>query len=224
MSPTDNPLLSDSPQAWDALIESIGPASILVIIESRMSDGLRQLLQPEDVLQESLLHAWRDRAKCEWRGVKAFRAWLLSIINNRLREAADHFHAAKRGSGTPPVRFTDLAAVNGTGDSNRTWGPARSTTPSRIAIYREQTVAMKNALRALPPELGEVVRLRLFEELSHEEIARRLRISESAARYRFRTGAERYAAVLHEALVSRSIPMPSAALPPGAGDSSPVGG
>src|SRR5436190_9319882 len=42
-----NPLLADAPGAWDRLIESVGPASLLVVIEQRMSDALKRHLTPE---------------------------------------------------------------------------------------------------------------------------------------------------------------------------------
>jgi DNA-directed RNA polymerase specialized sigma24 family protein len=53
-----------------------------------MSRSLKARLRPEEILQESLLHAWRDRRQAEWRGLRAFRSWLLSIIDNRIRVVA----------------------------------------------------------------------------------------------------------------------------------------
>jgi RNA polymerase sigma-70 factor, ECF subfamily len=214
-----NPFLSDSPAEWDSLIESVGPASLLVVIESRLSSSLRRQTTAEDVLQESLLHAWRDRAACEWRGLHNFRSWLLSIIDNRIREAADRAGAQKRGGGKQPVRFSPAGTASaGTGSD---WGPWGSTTPSRIAIYREQCEAMRAALASLPDDYREVVRQRLYEQLSLEQIAKRLEIGLYAARHRFRKGATLYFERLRVELTSRSLPVPATSMPPGPGDSSP---
>lgn len=81
------------PDAWQRLIAALGPAWLLVTIRSRMGANLARRYAPEDVLQEALLHAWRDRARCTWQGVRAFRSWLLQIIDNRRRDLAEHERA-----------------------------------------------------------------------------------------------------------------------------------
>lgn len=189
-----------NPLEWDRLIEAAGPASLLITIQSRMSASLRQRLTPEDILQEALLHAWRDRAQFEWRGLRSFRAWLLTIIDNRIRDLAAYAGAQKRAAvaEVAPPRAAD------TTESNTFLAGLTSTTPSRIAIHREQAAAMQAALAELPGDQREVVRLRLFEHLTMEEIADRLKIGLSAARHRFRAGAAEYDARLRAALTSRS--------------------
>jgi RNA polymerase sigma factor (sigma-70 family) len=202
-SADENPLLSKTPQAWDGLIEAVGPASLLVVIESRMSAALRRQITPEDVLQDALLHAWRDRSQCEWRGLRSFRSWLLSIIDNRIREAADRLAAAKRGAGREALPISVFSGGGSQGDSAMPIGPVGSTTPSRIAIFHEQAESMREALNGLPDELRAVVRLRLFEQLSIEEIAAKLSIGPAAVRHRFRKGAELYHQKLQPLLTSR---------------------
>jgi RNA polymerase sigma factor (sigma-70 family) len=59
---------------------------------------------------------------------------------------------------------------------------------------------MDSALDALPDDLREVVRLRLFEELTLEEIAARLNLGVSGVRHRFRRGGTLYQQALVEAL------------------------
>lgn len=201
---TTSPLCSNSPSAWDSLIEAVGPASLLVVIESRLSPALRRQTTPEDVFQEALLHAWRDRARCEWRGIRSFRSWLLSIIDNRIREAADRLGAEKRGGGREPVVASALSGDTSGGSTADGLWPAISTTPSRVAIFREQAAAMQAALSELPEESREVVRLRLFEQLQIEEVAARLSLGESAVRHRFRKGAELYHCRLKAALATRA--------------------
>ena len=74
-----DPSRFDSAEEWSRRIEAVGPASMLVVIGWRMSDALKKRMAPEDIWQETLLHAWRDRARFEWRGIKSFRVWLLKI-------------------------------------------------------------------------------------------------------------------------------------------------
>lgn len=190
-----NPLQSPSPEAWDRLIEAVDPPSLLVVIERRMSTNLRGLHTPEDIFQEALLHAWRDRRGFDWRGVKSFRSWLLTIVDHRIHDAVDRQAAAKRAGGVPPVSLPEGASTCG-----EPGFPSVSTTPSRLAIYREQADLMGRALDGLPDDQREVVCLRLFEQASLEEIAARLGLGLSAVRHRFRKGSEIYAKRLERAL------------------------
>ncbi len=184
----ENPLRSGSPHAWDRLIEAVGPPGIMVVIQSRMGSDLRARVEPQDVWQEALLHAWRDREAFEWRGIASFRRWLIKLAENRIRDLSDGFGAAKRGSGVTVAAFDrDGDLVDGTYA-----GPVASTTPSRAAMDRERAEIMNSALGALPEELRDVVRLRLFEELTMEEVASALGITFAAVRHRFRKGVELY--------------------------------
>jgi hypothetical protein len=98
-----NPLLSEDPLAWECLIESVGPAAMIVRIRSRMGPALLARAAPEDLWQETLLYAWRDRARHEWKGPAAFKGWLLSIAENRIRDALDRAGAQKRGALAGPI-------------------------------------------------------------------------------------------------------------------------
>jgi RNA polymerase sigma factor (sigma-70 family) len=201
----ENPLLSDSPLVWDRLIEAVGPPSLLVVIASRLGAALARQHAPEDVLQEALLHAWRDRTACEWRGVPHFRRWLLGIVDHRIADLADREKAAKRGGGVAPVQFSSLSGQNSGSTLGWQWaGPSPLTTPSRAAEASERAAAMTEALDELPVDLREVVRLRLFEDLALREIAERLGLGLSAVAHRFRRGAAEYHRSLGSILTRRS--------------------
>lgn len=183
---------------------------MLVLIRGRMSMELRAQLAPEDVWQEALLQAWRARERFEWRGPKSFRRWLLEIAERCIWDAVDRAKALKRG-GVARTLAIDGSASEGSGESlaERAPPPLDSTTPSRIAIHREQSLTMSEALANLPEEFRDVVRLRLFEELSCEEVAERLQIGVSAVKYRFRRGGTLYRQHLNHLLTSRSVAPPS---------------
>ncbi len=193
-----NPLLDPSPVAWERLLERFGPASMLVCIEARMSPRLREHTTAEDIWQETLLYVWRDRTAVEWRGYPALRRWVLTVAENRIRNAIDHLEAARRGGGKVPLPLGD--------DDPRTGAPpppATSTTPSGMAVLREQAAAMQAALARLPDDVREVVRLRLFEEMPVAEVAQALGLGESAVKHRFRRGAELYEGHLRDLATRR---------------------
>ncbi len=201
-----NPLAAESPRAWDELIQSVGPASLLVVIDSRMSAALKRCTTPEDIWQEAMLHAWRDRAQCEWRGLKSFRSWLLTIIDHRIGHLAAAAATQKRGAEFRVTSYSSVGGPPGRSDDGKSdfAGPICSTTPSRVAVFQEQAESMRQALADLPCEFAEVVRLRLFEQLTLDEISKRLGIGLSVVRRRFGQGLEQYEAALRQALVSRS--------------------
>jgi RNA polymerase sigma factor (sigma-70 family) len=197
-APADpSPLASGDPLAWEGLIESVNPPAMLVRIEGRMGALLRQRMSAEDLWQETLLHAWRDRGRHEWRGLLPFRNWLLEVAENRIRDAADREGAQKRGGGEAGEPLAAGSRGSGLGPGERIFA---STTPSRHAQHCEQAELLRAALAALPELSREVVRRRLFEEQGLDEIAAALGISHAAVKHRLRKGValyrERLAALL----------------------------
>lgn len=207
--PENNPLQSGRDSDWDRLIESIGPASIILIINGRLGSSLSRYLGADDILQEALLRVWRDRANFQWQGLKSFRSWFLTIVDHCISDAADYYGAQKRGGGRPTTPFSVLSRSSGpTTEGSVFAGPIATTTPSRIVSYAEQAAAMQGALNALPPELRDVVGFRLFQQLTMQQIADRLQIGLSATRHRFRKGAAIYQQRLMSEFASRSIHHP----------------
>lgn len=179
---------------WDELIQAMNPAALQIVIGSAMSRRLREHFSPEDIWQETLTHAWRDRAQHEWTNAAAFRSWLFEIARNRIREAARGLAAAKRGGERRTARFSELATESSASLSAGL--PHDSQTPSRIVSRKEKAAITNEALSALPPELSAIVRMHLIEELTMEVIAERLDIGLSAAWHRYRKAAEMLTRVL----------------------------
>ncbi len=194
-APDDSLLHTDSSR-WEELVQAVGPAAMQVVIASSMSKALRDHCSPEDIWQETLTHAWRDRAQHRWTGPAAFRAWLFEIARNRILESARSLATEMRGAGRRTTRFSEFAASSTTSLSAAAGMPADSTTPSRIVSKEETLAATREALSTLPPELRDVVRMHLLEELTMEAIAQHLGIGLSAAWHRFRRGSEMLARIL----------------------------
>lgn len=191
------------PEVWQRLVEQLQPAAMLLRVESRMSSWLKRRLSAEDVWQETLLCAWRDRAHFAWRGLPAFRSWLMDIAEHRIRDATDRFAAAKRDSGHEQHvgRIADDSDRGGADHSLDV--PSRAKSPPSAAVHCEQAQLMREALQALPDIYREVLRLRLFEEWERERIAQHLGLSIPAVKHRIRIGATLYRGKLALLMSSR---------------------
>lgn len=162
---------------------------LLLVVEQRMGEALLHRTSPEDILQEALLHAWRDRSSHRWQNIRVFRNWILSIIDHRIQDARDFHGAVKRGGGVRPQSLSPPSDSTAAGAGVEI--PV-STTPSRIAWYRDQASAVRVAIDSLPDDVRVVVRLRLVEQLQVNEIAVHTGLGESGVRHRFRRGAEMF--------------------------------
>jgi RNA polymerase sigma-70 factor (ECF subfamily) len=191
---------ASDPDQWQRLVEAINPAAMLVRVESRMGPKLLQQISPEDLWQETLLCAWRDRGQLVWRGLPAFRAWLMEVAENRIRDAVERFGAAKRHPKRELVSGPDAIS----GASAWQGVPAAGATPSSAAIHAEQAGILREALEGLPELYREVLRLRLFEEWDRERIASELGLSLPAVKHRIRLGAVLYREKLAHVMSSRA--------------------
>jgi len=185
------------------LIDRVGAESILVLISSWMGPHLRRELSAEDIWQEALAMAWRDREKHTWRDLPSYRNWLLAIARNRVRDAVKLCSAGKRGGGRHIDSLSAPSAAQGDDGVGLPEQVADSLTPSRVAMRRERTLAMLRALRSLPVEYREAVRLRLFERMSLADVAASLGVSLATAKKRIYCGSRLYRDRLRLAL-SRS--------------------
>ncbi len=206
-APADNPLRDDRSETWDRLIEAVHPASLLILIDGQIGPRLRTEVSPEDILQEALLCAWRDRKQVPWTGVAAFRRWLISLVQRRIRDLVDTVRAKKRGGDVRTVHLSALHSNDASSSAAVFAGPVDYTTPGRVARLREQAAAMQQALEALPDELRDVLVLRLFEDQEILVIASKLGLGESAVRHRFRKAAGIYYARLQELLSGTPEPV-----------------
>ena len=176
------------PTRWRELIDSIDAATVFVVLQGLLGPQARGRISIEDVWQEALWLAWRDRHQHRWINLTTYRAWLLGIARHRILDMTRAASRQKRGGGAVVMRFSDLGGSDTVGGML----PPRSTTPSRLASNLERARGLERALERLDAELGAVVRLRLFEELPMPACAERLGIPLSTAKHRFVRGLQAF--------------------------------
>ena len=142
-------------------------------IRGLLPNCLNRKVSVSDVLQESALVAFRRGCDLECEDECALRSWLLSIAENKVREAIrHHLHVEKRsvdrevtqGGATPPRVDTSAA------------------TPSSVVMRREIRDLALDALERLAPDQARVLRYSLQEHLTVKQMSERLERSENAVK------------------------------------------
>jgi RNA polymerase sigma-70 factor (ECF subfamily) len=132
-----------------------------------------------DLVQETLLEAFRDFQHFAGSTEKELVAWLRRILVRNLADQVKHHKAQMRNW----RRQESLEAILDRSSSAVEQALAKGiSTPSAQAAWREQAVMLADALAQLPPDYREVIVLRNLEHLKFDQIAERLGRSAGAVR------------------------------------------
>jgi len=146
-------------------------------------------LAAEDVTQEAFLSIWRSNARFD-RARGSVRSWVLSVVRNRAIDAL------RRGAGNAPkLDHDDESVIEAE--------PAEERTETE-ALRRETSRELQGALRELPDDQSQVIRLAYFGGFSHSEIAEMLGMPLGTVKGRMRLGLEKIRVQLAEALTPES--------------------
>jgi RNA polymerase sigma-70 factor (ECF subfamily) len=162
---------SGSEEALGAVFERYA-ARVLTLVRLRLGRQLRRRLESRDILQSVMLKAFRGFARFRGESGAAFAAWLASIVENEVRDQAD-FHARRRRDAALEVSLdeTTLAGL-----------PNRARSLTRRLLLNERIERLANALESLAKDHRDVIVGRYLEDLSFEELGRRLERSPDACR------------------------------------------
>jgi RNA polymerase sigma-70 factor (ECF subfamily) len=132
------------------------------LVRSRMGAAVRAHLEPDDVVQETLLKAFKALPRLEWRGEEAFYRWLGAIAEHVILKATQR--AARP--------FLSLEEE-----------PADPTPSAARAMGREERVVrLERALADLSPDHREVIVLTRIDGLRIAEAAARMGRSPNAVK------------------------------------------
>ncbi len=164
--------------AFNRLFEHYRPY-LARMVQFRMDERLRHRIDPSDVVQETHLEALRRFQSYLDQPDIPFRLWLRQLAAERMSKLRRfHLQTARRAAGRelrmPDDSYLQLALqLPGTGN-----------TPSQVVSKEELAARVRGAVEKLEPTDREVIVLRVFEGLSHEEVAYLLGIDVPAARKR----------------------------------------
>lgn len=149
-------------QSFDELVKSIESRLRSAVEVQVQRDG--NLVEVDEVVQETIVHAYQSICRFEWQGEDSFFHWLCGISRNII------LRLAKRSRRDRKLQVPEEI-------------PASGPSPSRILRRGERFDRLQQAVSKLPPDYREVLRLSRIERLKIKEIARRMDRSEFAVKH-----------------------------------------
>jgi RNA polymerase sigma-70 factor (ECF subfamily) len=148
------------------------------IVTLRMGRKLRQIVDPDDIVQQALLKAFQGLDRFEERSEGSFRNWLASCVETEILMRLRSDRAIKRGGGKVQ-RFGDAASHIMLSSILAGDGPS----PSEVVRGKELSERIHDVLMDMPEHHREVIILRHLCEMSYVEIAQSMKLgSEQTAR------------------------------------------
>ncbi|MCA9188210.1 MAG: RNA polymerase sigma factor [Pirellulaceae bacterium] len=139
-------------------------------IASKMPTTIQNVVDPDDVLQDTFSAACRDIANFTWHSDHSFRAWLKAIAEHRIQDAARALNRKKRGGDFQRVETTRTSAADSMMNLLDVLVTDQST-PLRRASRNDALRCMQIAIAELPEQYQEAIRLQFLEGKSHQEIS-----------------------------------------------------
>ncbi|HUY34585.1 MAG TPA: sigma-70 family RNA polymerase sigma factor [Pirellulales bacterium] len=168
------------------------------MVALRMDRGLRQRVDASDIVQDTLIEANRRLQEYLADPRMPFHLWLRHIARDRLIDAHRRHRVAARRS---VDREQPLVARGHLDQSTMDLAAQlrdRELTPAAAATRNEMERRFQAAIEQLDERDREVILLRHFEQLSNQETAAVLGLTEPAAGMRYLRAMRRLRAMLNE--------------------------
>jgi RNA polymerase sigma-70 factor (ECF subfamily) len=150
---------------------------LLLVAQRELDPELRAKGGASDLVQETLLDAVRAFPRFRGDSEAEVLAWLRRLLLNNLVSFARRYRDADKR------RLAREVALDAGDSSAAGGGPAAdASSPSGRAVAGEEERALHEALGRLPEDYRGVLLLRFQQELSFDEIGRRLGLTPNAAR------------------------------------------
>lgn len=155
---------------------------LLGIAVAKLDPRVRARCNPSDVVQETLLEAYRDFHQFRGGLEREFLAWIRQILSNNLARMVElHLLTDKRD--LRRERPIEQAVVGESKLERRDyWLTDDGKSPSSVLQKKEQLASMLERINKLPAHYRDVLLLRHIEELSFDDVAARVGKSAGAVR------------------------------------------
>jgi RNA polymerase sigma-70 factor (ECF subfamily) len=174
-SPTSTFTLLEKAQAGDR--EALSRAfekferRLAVLVHFKLGERTRRFAEVDDIVQETLLRAFRDIDHFSYQAPGSFLRWLSAIADHAIVDRVRYQGRERRAAEEIPFR----SESNPAGPE-----PADTKTPSRLLAQQEAVERLLARLSALPEDYRKVILMAKIEGLSTAEIAAQMGKSREA--------------------------------------------
>jgi len=183
MSPTDSLLLqrlqAGDPQALADFIQK-HRRQLLSYIDHHLGGALRHKVEPEDLLQETSIHALRYLPQTDLSQRDPF-GWLCQLAEQRIIDAHRKLVESQKRTADREVPLHGPVSASGHGELIDLL-VASMTSASEVFSRDARALRLQEALALLPEENRTALRLRYVDGLPTKEIAQRLGKSDGSVR------------------------------------------
>jgi len=150
---------------------------LLLLARVRLDPMVRAKVGASDVVQQTMLEAYRDLAQFRGRTVGEQAAWLRNILARNLANILRDLRRDKRDIARElPLQ----ASLDESASRLEMWLAAEQSSPSQQIERHERAVRLAEALTTLPENQREAVVLRHWQGCSLVEISKRLSCTTAA--------------------------------------------
>jgi RNA polymerase sigma-70 factor (ECF subfamily) len=161
---------------------------LLVLARLHLGGRLRGRLAPSDVVQQTLMEAYRKRAQFRGHSDAELAAWLRQMLAYAIADACRAHARCKRDL----ARERSLeAALCDSASRLDTWLAAEQSSPSQRAVHQEQLLRLAAVLARLPDDQRTAVELKHLAGYSVAAIAQEMGRTETAVGGLLRRGMTR---------------------------------
>jgi RNA polymerase sigma-70 factor (ECF subfamily) len=154
-----------------------------LLAQTQIDLHLRGRVDPSDLVQETMLEAFRDFGQFRGATEAELLAWLRRILlHNLARLVVKHLKAKKRDARREVPLHRLVAQMEQSSDKIDAALVSPDTSGGTRNRRREQVALLADQLARMKPDYREVIVLRNLEGLSFEEVARRMGRSAGAVR------------------------------------------
>ena len=164
----------------EALGELLGQYRSLLLwtAHQAMNSDLRTKVAASDVVQETLLEAFRDFQHFRGDSDQQWQAWLQQVLTNNVANLERRFRRTSKRS----IDLERSIEAESSVRREAELGFQRDLQPEVSAIQKEQTESLNVALMSLPDDYRQVLVYRYQDQLTFVDIARRMNRSDNAVR------------------------------------------
>jgi RNA polymerase sigma-70 factor (ECF subfamily) len=144
---------------------------LAVLVHCKLSERTRAFAEVDDIVQETLLRAFRDLDRFSYQSPGSFLRWLSSIADHVIVDRVRYQGRERRAGSAVPFR----SPSNPLGPE-----PADTKTPSRLFAQQEAIERLLGRLDALPEDYRTAIVMAKIEGLSTAQMAERLGKSREA--------------------------------------------